>query len=159
MARVKLSDIKDEGKGKGDFKPCPVGDYVVKVEEIKKGESKAGNQKAELTFVVVQGKFRKRKFWDTLVYKENCVWKFKQFLTGIRIPDVGLIEIDFTEAKVFHGNGKPIEAKEIIGKICMVSVDIEKNNKGKDHNVITKIYEADAGVVEELEAGDSDLDL
>ena len=152
MARKKFSDIKDVEPG--SFAPLPVGDYVAQVVDVKKLDTQKGNKMVNLTFSVLEGECAGRKFFDNMVYLENCDWKFKATFKALGFQEVGGMEIDFDEGGVYFGDGSAVKKDDIIGKKCLASLEIDTSGSKARNNVawLKPLTEEEAAPVDEVPA-------
>jgi flagellar biosynthesis GTPase FlhF len=73
-------------------------DYRVKVAEVTKEESSAGNDMIVFVFEIVKGDFKGAKLWLHCPLTEESLWKLRSVLEclGVEVPDDEL-EIEFSE--------------------------------------------------------------
>jgi len=71
------------------------GFYPVRVEKIEEGQSKAGNQKLSVRFVVTDGPSAGRSQFDNFTLVKQALWKLNNFLTALGFDKDELASKDF----------------------------------------------------------------
>lgn len=137
--KINFGDIKSS-----TLDSLPEDRYQVKIENaILKTTNDGLNQMVALTFVVMDGEFKKRKLWENVTLTEKSLWRLKQIL---------------------EFSGSPLAAKEadiqdviddIIGRYLDVYAVPDKTNTGNPTNKITTFYES--SLSEEETSPESDI--
>lgn len=66
MSPIDLSDVKGPG-------PIDEGEYLLKIVKAEVGESKAGAEKVDLQYEIMDGEYAGRKIFDTISFHPNAL--------------------------------------------------------------------------------------
>lgn len=117
----------------GVAKAMAPGVYPLVITKADQKTSKAGNPMIALKFgVLKKDGSTSGAVYENLVFSESCFWKVDQLLVA---------------SGNHPGEGEPIEleAAEMVGWEVFAELGVEKDQKGKDRNVVVEFLDAKAG--------------
>jgi hypothetical protein len=109
MARTRKIDFT----GVESFSRCPEGIHTMKLVELTEATSQGGDDMLKVVFEVISGENKGCRVFDNFVMTDKALWKFKQYLTAVKVKCDGKVAIDLDK---------------LVGKVCDVSVYHEEYN-------------------------------
>lgn len=142
-----MSTLDLSGADLKGFEPVPAGSYPCTIYEATMGETSGqgklpqGTPKLQITFVVTEGEFAKRRFWGNYVIPPNDYEKAAQ-LKGMLVRF--LVALGYDEKKLTSGKFN-LDLEDIQGRECVVTVKIEPRfggEEGEMTNTVTGVKPA-----------------
>lgn len=91
----------------GDFTTVPVGTYLVRVREVRQGQTRQGDSRWSVALDIVDGEHRGRLgAWDALVWSARGTPRARQILAALGIPEPD----------------KPVDPGHLVGRIARVEI-------------------------------------
>lgn len=116
------------------FEPVPAGSYACNIYAAEMGETGGGGKlpqgtpKLQITFVVTEGEYAKRRFWSNYVIPPDDYENAAQ-LKGMLVRF--LTALGYDEKKITSGKFN-LDLEDLSGKPCVVTVKVEKRYGGED---------------------------
>jgi len=88
-------DQADSPSEDADYTTVPEGTYLVRITEVRKGESRQGDERWGLRLVVAEGEFVGRQAaWDNLVFSHRGVARVRRVFEAFGLPFRGRVTVD-----------------------------------------------------------------
>ena len=133
------ADMNEAGKGNsGDYPEVPVGKYVVAVDKLELGLSKAGKPMGIVWFTILEGEYENSKlFYYKTIDTAVGGAMFRDFLRSL---ESGL-EIKFESFSQFAN--LVLDVHEAINGKLEYEIQYSKNAKGFTNYKVTAVYEVE----------------
>ena len=77
-----------------DFVTVPAGTYLCRVEEVRPGTTRAGDERWSVRMVVAEGEFTGRQAaWDSLVFSTRGRARARQIFAALGLPSKGKVTV------------------------------------------------------------------